>query len=300
MLRPATRLAKLRRQALLAATIAFVTMLDVRDVLGNRGALLVVAVVAAVVLLAAGAVELFTHGIAPRLFTHYDALPALRSVPRRTENGKHEPGDPVNVALVGTRDEIAGALARAGWVEAEPVTRASSLEIARSVLLDRPDSAAPVSPLFLFGRPQDLAYEREVGRSARRRHHVRLWLAPDSVRDGARPVWIGSATFDRSAGISRRGLHPTHHIDPDVDLERDTLMADLARARQLDTLAHVTGYGVRLDSRNAEGDRFDTDGEMAVGVVPPGNQPVAHAPARLPDPPLVRLKDELYGWVHRH
>ena len=77
---------------------------------------------------------------------------------------------------------------RAGWDAADPVTRASSIAIARSVLLGRPDSTAPVSPLYVFGRAQDVAFEREVGRSASRRHHVRLWQAPD-LRIAGRPVW---------------------------------------------------------------------------------------------------------------
>ena len=57
------------------------------------------------------------------------------------------------------------------------------------MLLDRPDPDAPVSPLYLFGRKQDLAFEQEVGRSADRRHHVRWWLTDQT--EAGRPFWLG-------------------------------------------------------------------------------------------------------------
>jgi hypothetical protein len=93
-------------------------------------------------------------------------------------------------------------------------------------------------------------------------------------------------------------LHPTHHIDPDIDQERDRVEDDLARVGQVARTFHVTGYGLRVDGHNAEGDRFDTDGEMLVIVVPPGNTP-APAATLLPDPPLVSLKETVWNWFHR-
>ena len=115
----------------------------------------------------------------------------------------------------------------------------------------------------------------------------------------ARPVWIGGATFDRSAGMSHRGFHPTHHITPDIDLERDTLVADLARAGDVAARWHVTGIGPRIDAHNAEGDRVDTDGEMTVVVLPRGPARIIPAPPLAPDPPGVAAKNRLWAWVHR-
>jgi hypothetical protein len=252
----------------------------------------------AIVLAAIGVVTLTTHVIGPLLFTHFERFPALRNVPKRSRNARNVDGDPINVAVVAGSDaELALAFRRAGWVEAQLVTRASSIGIARSVLLNRPDSAAPVSPLFLFGRQQDHAFERQAGPSARRRHHVRLWRVDDIDYEG-RPVWIGGASFDTRAGLSRRGVHPTHHIDPDVDEERDRVEADLARAGKVARAFHVSGFGLRVDDHNAEGDRFDTDGEMLVIVVPTDDTSQA-APPLLPDPPLVRLKQTVWRWFHR-
>lgn len=253
------------------------------------------AVVAAI---AIGVVTFATHVVGPALFTHYDRFRELANVPKLTRNRKGADGDPVNIAIVANSDsELSTAFRRAGWVEAQPVTRRSSIGIAKSVLLGRPDSAAPVSPLFLFGRQQDHAFEREVGASASRRHHLRLWRVANIDYHG-RPVWIGDASFDERAGISHRGPHPTHHIDPDIDAERDAIESALAWASQVVERFHVTGYGLRVDAHNAEGDRIDTDGEMLVVVLSPGNAP--HSPPALePDPWLVALKQRFWAAMHR-
>jgi hypothetical protein len=243
-------------------------------------------------------VFLFTHAAAPVLFAHYERNPALARVPKRTQNPAGRPADPVNVGLVGTAEEVATAFAKAGWVRADSLSRRADLRIATSVLFDRPDSTAPVSSLLLFGRRQDVAFERVVGRTARRRHHVRLWLVR-GVTDGGRPVWIGDATYDLRAGLSHRALRPTHHIEADVDRERDTVFADLSAAGQLVERYAVTGMGPRIDARNAEGDRFDTDGELDVGVITPGNVPRG-TPQVIPDPLLVRWKNAAWAWGHRH
>jgi hypothetical protein len=250
--------------------------------------------------LVAGAIIIlvFTHVVAPLLFTDYGHNPVFAGVPKQTRDHAGRKGDPVNVALVGTAAEVHAAFAKAGWAQADSLSRKADIAIAESVLLHRPDSTAPVSSLFLYGRRQDVAFEREVGRSASRRHHVRLWLVT-GITDHGRPVWIGDASYDLRSGVSHRSLSPTHHIDPDVDEERDTVMADLAAAGQLVERYDVTGLGPRADAHNASGDRFDTDGELNVGVLSPANA-VHGPPTVLPDPPLIQLKNEMWAWFHKH
>ena len=262
----------------------------------GRHFLVAIATAVGAVILVEGSALVLTHVVAPVMLTHYDHNPALSSVPKRTRTRRGVDADPVNVALVGTDSEVAAAFAKAGWSRADSLSRASDVAIAKSVLLHRPDSTAPVSSLFLFDRRQDVAYEREVGRSASRRHHVRLWLA-EGVTDHGRPVWIGDAAYDLRAGISHRAPMPTHHIEADVDRERDTLFADLQGAGQLSVRYDVTGLGPRIDARNAEGDRFDTDGDLYVGVISPDNAPRA-APIVLNDPMLVRWNSALFEWSH--
>ena len=127
----------------------------------------------------------------------------------------------------------------AGWSPADPITLETSLEIAGSVLLDRPYRDAPVSPLFDQGRREDLAFGKEVGSSADQRHHVCFWKTLDSGSEG-RPLWLGSVTFDRSSGLSRYTGQINHHITP-------------RRSRQIpDGHHHLFRDGSRTDAERAE------------------------------------------------
>ena len=197
--------------------------------------------------------------------------PEVAGLPVRTANADGIPGGPVNVALVGTREELIGAMLAAGWYPADPITFRSSIGIAASVLLGRPDPDAPVSPLYLFGRKQDLAFEEEVGRSADHRHHVRWWRT-DRTEQG-RPLWLGAASYDEDSGLSHLTGQITHHIAPDVDAERDRLMAGLAAAGLLTDRFQLPGMGPTTNAHNAGGDRFFTDGMIDVGVLRAGDPP---------------------------
>jgi hypothetical protein len=105
-----------------------------------------------------------------------------------------------------------------------------------------------------------------VGGSADQRHHVRWWRAGTDDVEG-RPLWIGDAAFDRGAGISHLTGQITHHIAPDIDAERDYLMAGLAKAGWLADRYEWPGIGATPHGRNAGGDPYATDGMIAVGVL---------------------------------
>jgi hypothetical protein len=236
--------------------------------------------------------------VLPRAWRHYGHLPALEELPTRTTAPDGLAGDPLNVALVGDEAQLRGAFAAAGWSAAAPVTLRSGIGIAKSVVLDRPDPDAPVSPLLLWDRSEDLAFEREVGRSARQRNHVRFWRSPVQA-DGGRPVWLGAASFDRGVELSRRTGQITHRIAPDLDAERDRVLDDLDAAGRLVRIFAVTGMGPTLDGRNGGGDRFFTDGELYVGVLTDAadSLPGTGRAERLASPPLVVLKDTLWSWL---
>jgi len=229
--------------------------------------------------------------ILPFVWRHYEHQPGMEDAPKTTVTSLGFPGDPLNVGLIGDEHEIVEAMALSGWDPADPVTLRTSLAIASSVIRDRPYPEAPVSPLFVFGRKQDLAFQKPVGESARQRHHVRFWRSTDLGRDGM-PLWIGAVTFDRSVGFSRMTGQITHHIAPDVDADRDGLMADLRRAKRLSQLYQVTGVGATLLGRNGGGDLYYTDGELTIGVLTADD---ATVPAEeLDNPPIVQIKDQLW------
>jgi LssY C-terminus len=232
----------------------------------------------------------------PRFWAHYEHQPGLAERPMRTTTPQGIPGDPINVGLVGTRVEVLQALARAGWHPADAITLRSSLEIGLSVALDRPYPDAPVSTLLFEGRRQDLAFEKAAGTSADRRHHVRFWLTLGDGREG-RPVWLGSASFDRGVGFSHYTGQITHHIAPDIDAERDLLIADLTAAKMLAATYQVSGIGPTLAGRNGGGDRFYTDGEVTVGVINGDALAVAAPPTELPSPPVTQAKHSAWAWI---
>jgi hypothetical protein len=211
---------------------------------------------------------LVAYAILPLVWTEVERgqHPALEGLPKITHNADGIPADPLNVALIGHESELVAAMLAAHWHPADPVTLGSSLKIAESVILHRPDPDAPVSPLYVLGRKQDLAFEQDVGGSADQRHHVRWWRL-EPLDAAGRPMWIGDASFDRDAGISHLTGQITHHIAPDIDAERDRLMADLTAAGQLAGLFEWPGIGATQDGRNAGGDRYYTDGMIAVGIL---------------------------------
>ncbi len=77
------------------------------------------------------------------------------------------PGDPLNVALIGTETEVKSIMLAAKWYPADPLGLRSDLEIAADTVLKRPDDRAPVSSLYLWGRKEDLAFEQPVGDNPR-------------------------------------------------------------------------------------------------------------------------------------
>lgn len=186
------------------------------------------------------------------------------SLPAVTRTADGRAGDPVNLRLVGTRAELDAAFRAAGWSPADPVNVRSAVRIGWSVALDRPYPRAPVSDLYLFGRVQDAAFQRAVGGSARTRHHVRFWRSgcdPDG-----RPMWAGAGTFDLKVGRSPATGKLTHRISPDVDAERDTILAELSGAGGLADV-RLTPRGGPFSGRNGEGDCYLTDGRLGEGVL---------------------------------
>jgi hypothetical protein len=166
--------------------------------------------------------------VLPALWSHYEHQPGLRHRPKTTVTAQGIPGGPLNIGLVGSKDDVVKAWGLAGWFHADAITLRSSIGIADSVLLHRQYRDAPVSNLFYDGRHQDLAFEKPVGGSADERHHVRLWMTLDKGIE-QRPIWLASATFDRGVGLSHYTGQITHHIAPNIDAERDLVIAELTR-----------------------------------------------------------------------
>jgi hypothetical protein len=242
------------------------------------------------------AYTLIAYLVLPAFWTHYEHQKGLAMLPMVTQTAQGIPGDPINVGLVGDERDVLCAMHAAGWYPADPVTLRSSIEIAGSVLLDRPYRDAPVSNLYYLKQRENLAFEKPVGGSADHRHHVRFWKALDQGEE-KRPVWLGAVTFDRSVGISRYTGAITHHIDADVDAERKLLASDLETAGMVDAKYQVTGVGPTMAGRNGGGDLYYTDGEVWMLRLVEACQTRTAPAAIIPSPPATEIKDQIWQGI---
>jgi len=175
-------------------------------------------------------------------------------------------GDPVNLAFEGSEASLHAAMRMGGWTRADDVTLATSWRIVTSTVTRRSYDVAPVSPLFLFGRQQDFAYQQEVEGNPARRHHVRFWRTPDGwlLPGGRRVDWLAAGTFDRSVGFSLFTLQVTHKIDADIDIERDHIVGTLLGANPAVRVVVLKDFSSGYHSRNGGGDTISTDGDLPV------------------------------------
>jgi LssY C-terminus len=188
------------------------------------------------------------------------------------EKGRN--ADPLNLVIIGTQDEIFSALSRQAW---DP-THALGIEAARKTIaafmLGQRYRYSPVSPLYLFGRQQDLAFQKARG-TIHQRNHMRLWLSPYTCQ--GQPVWVGQ--ISRDIGVRLTWQSPfltTHKIDPEIDESRDYLVEDVLASESLQSLAYVKGVGAappQAPRHNLTGDPYFTDGMRAVMFL--SAQPVA-------------------------
>jgi hypothetical protein len=200
-------------------------------------------------------------------YSRHDA--AFDANPRITQTGDGHPGDPLNVALIGTETQLRNIMNSGRWYQAAALGLKSDLAIAADTVLSRPDAEAPVSSLYLFGRKEDLAFEQPVGNNPRHRHHVRFWKM-ESVEEDGRPRWIGSAVYDKRVGFSRTTGQITHVTAPDVDSERNYLFECLEKTGELAEPHAVLPFHKQLEGRNGGGDPWHTDGNLYVGVIAEG------------------------------
>src|SRR6202161_4586889 len=184
-----------------------------------------------------------TYGIAayivlPRTVRMGLKILQRRRVPRYTITADGLPGDPVNLMLKGTLQQLHAAFAIAGWSEADRLSLASSWRMVRAFVLNSPYPTAPFSTLYLFGRGQDIGFQKAIDNSPRKRHHIRFWalslasaeetlgtssfwINNDRPLHHERVLWVGAGTKDTGLSLTKLTFHITHATDSDTNAERD-------------------------------------------------------------------------------
>ena len=182
----------------------------------------------------------------------------IQMLPSRVTNRQGRPGDALNLVFWGTRSDIKAAFARAGWlVPNRPTPRIIWPLIRRRWHYKR----LPIFNLYVYGRPEDLAYVLPNPRLiVERRHHVRIWKT-DYKLDGI-PLWVGSATHDVSIEVVLRKLSIFHRINPNVDQERNFIGHDLAKYWQPLQEEYLQAANPVYVAKTATGQTYHTDGKI--------------------------------------
>ncbi|WP_051978590.1 LssY C-terminal domain-containing protein [Edaphobacter aggregans] len=187
-------------------------------------------------------------------------------IPRRVSDSttaRANPGDMVNFALVGTKEQVESAFKAAGWVAVDKSVEEAILNGLLKTLNKEAYTEMPMSTLYLFGRPQDMSFARgDPLMVAAERHHLRVWQTDRTI--GGRPLWVGSATHDVGFEEDQRNGNVTHKIDPEIDKEREYLLQSFDAAGAFSSAAYVTPTNPLLEARTATGGSFHSDGRIVV------------------------------------
>jgi len=175
-------------------------------------------------------------------------------------------GDPLNLVIIGDGMHVLETLARRGWDLTETMHGASMLSTAISSVFGLKYRTSPVSPLYLFGRAQDIALQKSRS-TVDERNHLRLWRAPVTL-DG-QDIFVGQISRDIGVKLSSKTII-AYKIDPVVDEARLYITLDIAASETLLVVDYVKGVGYsdrKAPRFNYTEDPFYTDGLRVVLIL---------------------------------
>lgn len=190
----------------------------------------------------------------------------LDKIPRRVSDPAKNPGDMVNVLIVGTQDQVVQTFTAAGWVQVDKTVRATAMNAIMQSLEKKDYLTMPMSVLYLFDRPQDYGFAHaEPVRVAMSRNHLRVWKSPYEVE--GRPLWCVAATHDIGFERDQRNNGVTHKIDPAIDGEREYVNGTLSGTGLVVQRDHVTPPNALTTAKTATGGEFHSDGRILVLIL---------------------------------
>src|SRR5580692_1187118 len=190
----------------------------------------------------------------------------LAKIPRRISDHQGNPGDMVNVFVIGSQAQLEKVFSAAGWVHVDSSVENSVMNAVMDSFEKKDYLTMPMSTLYLFSRPQDYGFAHaEPVRVAMSRNHLRAWKSPFLV-DG-RILWCIAATHDTGFERDQRNNGLTHKIDPAIDGEREFVNDTLSETGLVVQRAHVTPSEPLLTAKTATGGEFHSDGRTLVLVL---------------------------------
>jgi hypothetical protein len=190
----------------------------------------------------------------------------LDSIPRRIGDKQHNPGDMVNILIVGTEADLVKAFTTADWVKVDRSVESTVMSGLMDTFEKKDYLTMPMSTLYLFDRPQDYGFAHaEPVRVVMSRNHLRVWKSPYQV--GGRPLWCIAATHDIGFERDQRNNGLTHKIDPAIDGEREFVNQTLSGTGLVASRAHLTPPSPLTTAKTATGGEFHSDGRILVLVL---------------------------------
>ncbi|MGA7073545.1 LssY C-terminal domain-containing protein [Bradyrhizobium sp.] len=178
-----------------------------------------------------------------------------------TNKSGADDGDPLNIVVIGQGLDALFPFIGRGWKLDEPFDLHSAYRTIQAFLFRGEYLNAPVSPLYVFGRQQEVALQK-ARNTVSLRNHLRLWLAPFTV--GGQQVWVGQISRDIGIKLTTQVWYlTTHRISPAVDQDRFYLLQDLIMSGAVSRFGFVKGVGVSSMPNprvNLGGDPYLTDG----------------------------------------
>jgi len=188
----------------------------------------------------------------------------IAQLPRFSEKLDGSKQDPIGLVFVGSEAQLMGAFRAAGWSVADKAMPSTLLRAIAAASANQAYATAPVTPTFLSGQVQDVAFEKSDGQATvRRRHHVRWWKT-DLTWHG-QPVWVATASFDAGLEIGSAIPVPTHRTDPNIDAEQAFTVRSLAAGGQARAVRRIS-VTTPSTGTDAQGDAWFTQGEATLLV----------------------------------
>lgn len=179
----------------------------------------------------------------------------------RTQTRYGKDADLINLAFVGTPEQLQGAFAAAGWQQADPNSKNAFLREFGAFLTYTSYPTMPISRQFLNSKVQDYTWQKSFD-SYGKREHLRVWGEPQTIL--GRQAWLGAYTRETSAALSLKYHKFIHHIDRHLDEGVNMLVRDLTLSGCVDSVRLMPRPNVPQLMVNSTGDEMHTDGTLTV------------------------------------
>lgn len=233
---------------------------------------------------------LMAYIVVPNLMRLFHVFSRPSHIPLYAATGDGWPSDPVNLALVvKDRKHLIETMSSAGWYLSDPLTTRNGFREFIAIVFNTRYPEAPLSNLYLFDRPQDVAFALPTNGSGspRTRHHVRFWRLEKPQKESRnashyefwsgklknllgvnREIWIGAATEDiRMIDIQWRTGQITHGVSHEAEKERDFVLETLANdgsVKRMDISEAGDSFKFRGQSFRTH---YITDGSIRIAYI---------------------------------